>query len=603
MIPPRWSGSLNTSGFQVAFGIALTVLILWIWGLVMWNGLLPGNDDMMRLAQVRDLLAGQGWYDVDQSRFDTPAGGAMHWSRLPDILIGGLILILTPFLGAETAEFAALAFWPRLFLAGTLTAIAVALHRLGVGRAGIAAGLVAFMVSHAVVQFQPGRIDHHGLELMLVLAACAALCAPQRGWKTGLFVAGCVSLMLTVAIESLPYAAGLILFCGLLWSVFGAREASMIKGLGAGLAGFSILAYLLDAPGIGAARAACDAFGNVHASALILGGLGLLALGTAGDRLRDWRARLAVGTGLGVAASLSALAVEPSCLGSPYSGVDAAIMEGWMTSVTEARSLPKLVETSPAFAFAAFGFGLAALAGAVFSFKGAAERQRSVLIGLMGLTVIALLVMAWQVRAVVFVHGFAAIGVGFVAHYLILNLVSQTGTARIAAFAGLIALSPTTWQTAGTYLETKPTEVEKGASKRSECRSAEAMARLQALPPSRVFTPIDLGPAVLIHTDHTIFAAPYHRNPGAIGRTLDVFESDPATARKLLQAAGADYLYVCNGLGELALYARRSPDGLAATLLAGDAPSWLEGAGETDANAGPRLLRIRHDAIVGTNIP
>ncbi|MEL7232388.1 MAG: hypothetical protein AAGJ85_07750, partial [Pseudomonadota bacterium] len=29
-------------------------------------GVFPDNDDMLRLQQVRDLLAGQNWFNVDQ---------------------------------------------------------------------------------------------------------------------------------------------------------------------------------------------------------------------------------------------------------------------------------------------------------------------------------------------------------------------------------------------------------------------------------------------------------------------------------------------------------------------------------------------------------
>ena len=42
----------------------------------------PDPDDVLRMVQVRDLLAGQGWFDLTQHRLDAPVGGvAMHWSR------------------------------------------------------------------------------------------------------------------------------------------------------------------------------------------------------------------------------------------------------------------------------------------------------------------------------------------------------------------------------------------------------------------------------------------------------------------------------------------------------------------------------------------
>ncbi|MCI4645504.1 MAG: hypothetical protein MRY64_12040, partial [Hyphomonadaceae bacterium] len=152
---PDW---LMTPQTQVMIGIGTVILYLILKAAFGWNGALPGNDDLMRLVQVRDLLAGQAWMDVSQDRFLTPEGGAMHWSRIPDILLGGLILLFTPFLGPEGAEHAALIAWPYLLLCGALSALAVGLHRLGAGRAGILLGLVFFLATHAMVQFQPGRI-------------------------------------------------------------------------------------------------------------------------------------------------------------------------------------------------------------------------------------------------------------------------------------------------------------------------------------------------------------------------------------------------------------------------------------------------------------
>src|SRR3954452_14790108 len=39
------------------------------------------TDDAMRLVQVRDLLAGQSWFDLTATRLDPP-GTLMHWSRV-----------------------------------------------------------------------------------------------------------------------------------------------------------------------------------------------------------------------------------------------------------------------------------------------------------------------------------------------------------------------------------------------------------------------------------------------------------------------------------------------------------------------------------------
>src|ERR1700704_499688 len=49
------------------------------------------TDDAMRLVEVRDFLAGQGWFDLTQYRLSPPDGVATHWSRLIDVPLAALV--------------------------------------------------------------------------------------------------------------------------------------------------------------------------------------------------------------------------------------------------------------------------------------------------------------------------------------------------------------------------------------------------------------------------------------------------------------------------------------------------------------------------------
>ena len=65
---------------------------------------LGDTDDNMRMMQVRGLLHGQGWFDLRQYRLNAPFGANIHWSRLVDLPIAGLILLLRQFLGGAGAR-------------------------------------------------------------------------------------------------------------------------------------------------------------------------------------------------------------------------------------------------------------------------------------------------------------------------------------------------------------------------------------------------------------------------------------------------------------------------------------------------------------------
>src|SRR5436305_140468 len=73
------------------------------WNQIRWFSL-GDTDDNMRIMQVRGLLHGQGWYDLRNYRMNPPYGANIHWSRLVDLPIAGLILTLRPFLGGAAAE-------------------------------------------------------------------------------------------------------------------------------------------------------------------------------------------------------------------------------------------------------------------------------------------------------------------------------------------------------------------------------------------------------------------------------------------------------------------------------------------------------------------
>src|SRR5260370_41349134 len=80
-------------------GAETRALLIIIWLATVMAQLLTGlgaksgmsTDDAMRLVEVRDLLAGQGWFDLTQYRLNPPDGVVMHWSRLIDLPLALLI--------------------------------------------------------------------------------------------------------------------------------------------------------------------------------------------------------------------------------------------------------------------------------------------------------------------------------------------------------------------------------------------------------------------------------------------------------------------------------------------------------------------------------
>ena len=110
-----WSGALVLRA-TLAWALVAILLLATHWANIAARRF-PDPDDILRLVQLRDLLAGQHWFDLIQYRLDAPHGGVpMHWSRLVDIPLLLVVGALTPFLGAVQAEMFAMVAVPLLTL-------------------------------------------------------------------------------------------------------------------------------------------------------------------------------------------------------------------------------------------------------------------------------------------------------------------------------------------------------------------------------------------------------------------------------------------------------------------------------------------------------
>ena len=572
----------------------LVVLLLALRSGDIFAGTLPDNDDMMRMQQVRDLMAGQNWFNVDQSRFLTPEGGQMHWSRLPDLFLSAVIFVTRPFIGQAHAESLAAVMWPMGLLTVLLASLTLVMRRLNIGTAGQIAGLVFFSLSAAVYNFWPGRIDHHNLVVVLTVIGLAATLSPRSSARSAIIAAACITAMLSVAVESLPYVGALILSFGLIWIVRGHRESSRLAVFGIALSGFAAVFYLLDAPGIGMRRAVCDAYGTSHLAGLVGGGVILAALGALGGGLDNWLKRLIAGAVSGIVILALVVWVNPACLGDPYASVSEQVKLAWLSAVGEARSLPTVWASEPARIVWQFGFIAAGLVACAIMMATATEGRRvaCAILGLM--VVLSALATVWQIRGVTFSHVFAAIAGGWLFGVLFERWWAQRGAGPVLMLAlGALLVSPTSWRMLSTPFEKPSITSADGRGYGVTCRDPEAYIAIRDHEIMDIFTPIDLGTSVLLRTPHRIFAGPYHRNVQGIDLVTDVFMGSPDTARAKIEAMGADHVLYCRGLIETVRYAKLRPEGFAAQLEAGQIPAWLTPVdAQTETDGVARLYKV-----------
>ena len=553
------------------------------------------NDSLLRMVQIRDLLGGQGWFDLHQYRMGPEGGFVMHWSRLVDLPIALIIMAAERATGdVAMAETFALIAWPvALFVAAMVFIIGCARSIAG-DAATLPAAVVGAAALHFVNVFSPGAIDHHNFQLVLVLAMLHFLTAEPTSVRRGLLAGSAAALMLAVGMETLPYVVAGGGAVALAFLVKGEAERSLAIGFGGGLALAAMAAFASTIAPSDWLRAQCDAFSQAQLVPAIISGIGLSIIAAMPARLRSPARRLAALACLAAFVGAIVILLFPQCLGDPYAALDPKLKRYWLSAVTEAQPFWSIASTKPAMAVAYYVTPVLALALLAGRWLRGRRLRAEMLTGF--LLAAAFAVSLWQVRGAVFSVPLAAIILaGWIARARSAAATGRPGAALRMAAAWLLSLN-VAWSTAayGAVAALGAGTTPKPSATRDDCYRAADYDSLARLPAGGVLASSNLGASILRHTPHRVLAGPYHRNVDGNLLALDAFMGPSDQAHAIAVQERMAYLAYCPGNPETGSIAAWAPDGLMAALKAGQVPDWLEPvAAPQDALL--RLFRIRHD--------
>jgi hypothetical protein len=561
---------------------ALMVLLTLAWIAADWDQLryltLPDTDDMMRLAQVRDWLAGQAFNDWTQYRL---AGGApMHWSRVNDLGLATLIVAATPLLGRASAELLAVLLYPALLFTAYLFLTARIGRQLWGPGAASAAMVLAALAYPAVGLFRPGRIDHHGLQIVLNLAAVLALTSAPL-WRSGLAAGAAIAVSMVVGLESVPLVAGAMAALFGLWVWRGSGERERMLWFGAG--GVSVTAVLLifARPNFWS-NAWCDAFTPASSSAMLIAGGLFVLLGWTTPRLQSTRARLLLGGIAGALALVWIVALYPSCLTGPYGPTNPFIRRAFIDNVIEAAGL---LRGSPADAVASAGLMAAALVGGAWVMWGRPIRRARLLPAMMALA---------GCFAITFVQIRGAYLGSALAPAILAGVVLAARRAsrwRAAALAGAwLASAGVVYALLSSHLAANSARATTALTS-AACDRGDVWRQVGRYPAGVVMAPVDFGAYLIGGTHHDAVAATYHRNNRGNVAGYAFFLQPPERARAIGRAWNVRYVALCPlSFSELSVHAVY-PASLASAMLSGRTPAWLEPLPLTGTSL--RLYRVR----------
>ena len=530
------------------------------------------TDDNMRISQVRALLHGQDWFDLRQYRLNPPFGANIHWSRLVDLPLAGLILLLRPLVGGADAERIAVAIAPMLPLLLLLFGLALTARRLIHPAAFVLAFIALVSAGSTNGMFMPTRIDHHGWQLALLSITVAGLADPKRA-RGGATVGVATALSLSIGLEMLIYLALAGVAAVLFW-VDDRDEKRRLAAYAVTLAGGTALGFLAFAS-YANRLAVCDALSPVWLSDALLGGA--LLFGLAAFSPADWKRRLALAVGAALFIAAFHAWMWPHCL-ARLEGVSPEVDRLWLSHVREARpvfthgwQVATLLVALPLTGVV--GWGL--LAWHNRADRGLLRRTLAAAAPALAAT----LLLAWQTRTAPAAQMLGVVGAIAIV-WLLAPLAerARTPVLRIAAtvgvaLIGLGAIVPLVMQAVPGKKQT-PRDISIGKAN-DQCNSMFAFKPVALQPKGMVFTFVDLGPRVITVTHHDSVAGPYHRNGQQIADVMNAFRGSEPQAHAILARYHSNYLLTCPNSSTTTIFLSEAPKGFYAQLEHGHVPAWL----------------------------
>jgi hypothetical protein len=588
----------STTAPKPVWSFGAYVLVYWL-GIVLFllfdvadgQSFSGDTDDLLRALEVRRFLATGAWYDMSIPDVRMPDIYVSPWSRLVDLPYALIAVALSPLTGIERALELAFLVWPpamALFYGWLSVAI---LRRLAPSASDLPLSIllaVLLMSVYAIWEFSPGRIDHHNVQILLLLGLAYGIARWDRlgGALAGIFIPASVA----VGLETLPVLAMAILALTVAWALGwrGGREMLRVTGLACAIA--SVVFALAQIAPAELLTAHNDAWSAPYVLALLA--FGVLACVVPIFVRRDVPGflGLVILAAPGAACLGGIVLAYPGLLDGPFPMISGLAKTYWFDRIHQERGALTFLETQDYRSIVLLVVSAATAGAASIGVVARARRGEP--------NIAALCAIAWAALLMVLVSNrFLRIELSLVPLLLpvaIVNLralfrrsrpLAMAITASAAALgSAMLALSATVpWQTSD-YDAFDQFIM-------NDCRSS-SFAALSAIEPGRVITPPALGLQILHRQvpGISVSAISFHRSAPAMSDGLALYmTSDKSIRAGLLD--GADYLALCHspvvlrGGDQLPLFS---------ALLKGEAvPGIVPAARSGDL----MLFRIDHAAI------
>lgn len=535
-----WPGSLVTAR-QFAVLLIISVLLL-AYDASDGDNFNGDIDDFLRALQVRALFNHGRWYDLSIPGLTSPEGFISAWSRLVDLPYLLIARGLAPFTGEQPALDWAFKVWPPILLIGVLWLYATIQARMVMGMRPWVGGLSVALGAFAVLEFAPGRIDHHNMQMLLLMTVVAGLTLQSMAGGAVASVASVLSL--AAGLETAPLLAACYGLVVILWGLRAKGSRELLLGLGVSTAAATpIVVILLIGPGAFITYQS-DSLSAPHIYALT--GFGVIATACCLPILSAWSTGMRLlGMFLPGLLLLGGLVLLfPTILSGPFQMIDPHLRAVWLDRILQERSIltifqyPSILLISASTAFLVVM--MLVVARVADDFRNGHDIPWVAFV----MAASSFLCMLYAVRYL----RFAALFVPLMLPYALMWL-NERKSRRVllspATFAIIlapffIAMLMMQWITPAK----RPSDTAFHIL-RDGCSRAD-FTPLQTLQPGKILTGPELGIHIVHHAPAgiTISSIPFQRATKGIRRTLDLFMTNAAQTTPA-QLSDFDYVAVC----------------------------------------------------------
>lgn len=296
-------------------------------------------DDLLRALQVRSFLVSGSWYDATIPGIRGPEPYVTPWSRLVDLPYALIASLLAPLTGLDHALQLSFRIWPALMGIAYCWLVLAILRRIASSRAALPPSVllaIVILMTFPIWEFAPGRIDHHNVQMVLLL--CTAYGVSRFDFAGGIVAGTATAASLAIGLEMLPVLAACLVFVTAAWilDMRGSRAMWLGTGLATAIATPALMVLLIAPADYAVART--DAFSAPFVMALT--GFGVIATALA-LAFGEGRHPLARATAAGVAglALIAAIALLfPALLDGPFAMFDPLTRAYWFDRIPQERN-------------------------------------------------------------------------------------------------------------------------------------------------------------------------------------------------------------------------------------------------------------------------